>query len=142
MGQENEPELQEVLATARKAFEQSLVSAMRTTSTQGSCLYGAVLVCEFVSRWTKLSACVRGGSPSPEGNAGFFDGRRWHGHYWAELRAGEGPVAVADITADQFGGPSVLLLPWEHAGGYLAGPQDIVDEVVAQLRRERELPTT
>lgn len=123
--------LHEILQGTRGIFEQVLKSAIATANTAGTCLYASVLVAKSVEKWTPFSAVVRGGGPVEGPALGYYDGTVWQGHYWVEVQLQGEPVAVVDITADQFGGPPVQVLAWAHARDrYRAGEQDAVDEAV------------
>lgn len=123
--------LQDILHGTRGIFEKVLSSSMSTSDTTGSCLYASVLVAKSVEKWTPFSAVVRGGGPLEGPALGYYDGSAWQGHYWVEVQLQDEPVAVVDITADQFGGPPVQVLAWAHASDrYRAGEQAAVDEAV------------
>ncbi|HIH2744913.1 TPA: hypothetical protein ACYLN4_000579 [Burkholderia lata] len=77
---------------------------------------------------------VCGGGGGDDVDCGALDSTgRWRGHYWVEgvTRLGDG--FVADITADQFGWPSVVLMPLAAARDrYRRRDDDLVDEVVRE----------
>lgn len=129
-----DPQTLELLQTTRQMFEQILEQSVGQRTTEGSCLYASVLLRETLNKWSPFDAIVRGGGPLEREACGFHDGRQWQGHYWVELQRDGVPVAVADITADQFGGPPVQVLPWEYAVlRYRAGAQADVDEAAAEV---------
>jgi hypothetical protein len=77
------------------------------------------------------SACVRGGDGDKDGGLKDAAGNL-RGHYWVEGTAANGDTFIADITADQFGYPPVVVLSLEEGRSlYVSGDQAVVDAHVA-----------
>jgi len=130
-------ELMAILATMREVLEHALEKAGAARKTTGACLYGALLAQAAISKFTPLTAVIRGGGPLEGPCLGYYDGRDWQGHYWVEVLQADTPLAVADLTADQFGGPPVQLLGWADAQArYRAGNQAEVDAVLREEHRD------
>lgn len=69
---------------------------------------------------------IKGGDGVDDGGAVGQDGKL-PGHYWLEGLTGQQERFLADITADQFGNPPIILLwPEDSWAGYRAGDQVIV----------------
>jgi hypothetical protein len=79
---------------------------------------------------------VRGGDGRCDGGA-FDPAGEWHGHYWVAGVTAEGNPFVADITADPFGWPSVVVLPLPVGRNrYRPGNDERCGEAVAEeIRR-------
>ena len=130
-----DPDSMALVQATRRLFEDILSQSTGQASTQGSCLYASVLLQGMLHRWSGYEVFIRGGGPAERENCGYHDGTQWQGHYWLELHQEGKPLAVVDITADQFGGPAVQVIPWEFAlYRYQAGDQACVDEAVADVR--------
>lgn len=128
------PDTLDLVHKTRSLFEHLLSQATGQTATRGSCLYAAVLLQETLQKFSEFDAFVRGGGPGEREGCGYHDGTCWQGHYWVELQKDGAAVAVVDITADQFGGPKVQVMPWEFAVyRYCAGAQVHVDEAAAEV---------
>jgi hypothetical protein len=93
-----------------------------------------VLLRAVLEKFTGCQVHVRGGDGCQDGGYVGPDGA--HGHYWVEVDSQTDGRWVVDITADQFGGPPVLVLRSAEAPGYVAGDQNVVDEQVDMLLKE------
>ncbi|HEU0197021.1 MAG TPA: hypothetical protein VFQ88_07410 [Nevskiaceae bacterium] len=131
------PEVREMLAVARTSLERVLADSLKTTSTAGSCLYGAYLVRELVQQFVPGAiANIRGGDGCGDGGCRGCD-KRMHGHYWVEVTLADGTCGVADITGDQFGYAPVQWLDRADATDkYVRGNQSVVDADVTEFERE------
>lgn len=118
----------------RKCFAQCIENA-GLKSTEGSCLYGAVLLQKIIIQFTPYQAIVKGGNGD---NEGFCDAKGiWHGHYWVEVKSKSSQSYIVDITADQFGAPPVTVLPLELTQNqYIPGNQHLVNEAYVQACNE------
>jgi hypothetical protein len=94
--------------------------------TAGSCLYAAILLVIAFEKFAGASAQVCGGG-ADEG-AGLRDSNYiFRGHYWVEGLTAEGVAFIADITADQFGYPKVVIAhPDEARAQYRQGDPALV----------------
>jgi len=129
-------ELLELAALARRSLEPGLPrNASGHPSSEGACLYAALIVVALLRRFGRGQAVVRGGRPK---GAGALDVQGiWRGHYWVEVMTLDGEVFIVDVTADQFGFAPVVVLPRCQAESrYVPGPQDEVDEAFADLVQE------
>ena len=128
-------DLWELAWDTRELFARVLQNSLGTTSTRGTCAYASVVRGSTVGKLLPCETVVRGGDGTDDG--GYFDlAGRGHGHYWVEVRAAGDPgrAWVVDITADQFGGPQVVVVDMPAAGrSYRPGRQDLVDEGLAEL---------
>ena len=125
------PSVIEIAEEARSIHSRLLADAVGTREMAGSCLHASVLLASMLINFGDcLSAVVRGGDGL--GDGGYRDASgKWHGHYWVEVLCSTG-VVVADITADQFWGPAIVVVPLADARGYVAGNQTIVDGHIAE----------
>jgi hypothetical protein len=131
----NKPQasVEEVARGMRGVFERLLDASIGRTDTDGACLHASILLAESLIRFTGAQARVCGGGPPLDGGARDPDGA-WRGHYWVEGVRNDGTAFVADITADQFGWPKVVVLSGsEAAGRYRAGDARLVDAHVAEF---------
>lgn len=126
--------LQQLAEHIRSVHVRMLQSA-GLSSAKGSCLFAAVLLAEAVR---KFGACervtIRGGDGAGDGGYQDAAGQR-HGHYWVEAQTGEETV-VLDVTADQFGGLPITVLPLSVAKAYQAGSQKTTDAHIAEFGQE------
>ena len=125
------PSLHEITTQARSIHERLLDSSLGHRQTQGSCLHACILLSSMLERFGNCKAVtIRGGDG--QGDGGYVDAAGvWHGHYWIEADDGSGAL-VMDITADQFGGPAVVVLRKDEARNYVPGSQVVVDEHVGE----------
>lgn len=114
----------------RGVFEHLLAQSIGVKATAGSCFYASLLLLNTIQKFCDASAQMRGGDGVLDG--GIMDeSGQGHGHYWVETRDSNGRVWVVDITADQFGGPAVLVEPLQNiAHRYRPGDQGTIDEHV------------
>ncbi|WP_137917156.1 hypothetical protein [Hydrogenophaga sp. 2FB] len=128
----HEQELQEIAAMIRRIYLSVLKDAIGRAETNGACFYACVLLHQAIEKFSSMAATIRGGDGLSDG--GYFDPwGRGFGHYWVEARLDSGSAWVIDITADQFGGPDVLVAPL--AGSqitYRPGDQSKVDEHISE----------
>ena len=101
--------VEELCSSIRGIFEHVL-AVEKIAGTAGTCLYGSILLQQALDRFGNCEAVVRGGDGAGDGGAQDKAGA-WHGHYWVEGRTKDGKPFLADITADQFGWPPVVVLP-------------------------------
>ena len=88
-----------------------------------------------IEKFLGLKAQIQGGGPPDDG--GYLDGSGvLHGHYWLLATEPSGTAWVVDITADQFGGPEVEVVPAEKAQRYRPGDQSVVDAAMAEMAEE------
>lgn len=118
----------------RPVYERAVREDVGIASMSGTCLYASILVELAVNKWSDLVARVRGGDG--EGDGGYIDAEnKVHGHYWVEAgNSFDDPDSwVVDITADQFGGPAVVVESVRTARPrYVPGSQELVDSHVAE----------
>ncbi len=128
---DEDAQLLEVVHGVRGVYLDMLQHALSTRNTAGSCFYACVLLQQALERFSCAQPVIRGGG---DGVAGYFDGTAWQGHYWLELTTPHRGVWVVDITADQFGASSVVVLPLAASRDrYRAGDQAETDEQVADF---------
>lgn len=127
----NMTRIEEIVGMVRRIHVDMLRSAVGTAQTKGSCAYAAYLLAATLRQFGDCrSVKVRGGD-GEDGGFTTADGA-CHGHYWVEADTEAGTL-VLDITADQFGHESVLMLPLVEAAQYRPGCQSIVDEHMQTL---------
>jgi hypothetical protein len=139
----------EALCTQARSMFLMLLRASDIAAQEGkvlstnTCMYASVLLSELLHKFGQCRATICGGDGERDG--GYFDALgRGHGHYWVEAVLGDGRTYVCDITADQFGGPEVVVRPKAHVGGtYQPGDARRVgqhaDRVLAEILATREL---
>jgi hypothetical protein len=125
--------LHEVASALRLVHLRLLQSTLGHLETTGSCLYACVLLQHGLQQFAEVQACVRGGDGV--GDGGHRDPAGvWRGHYWVEAQDRAGTTWVVDITADQFGGPDVVVAECAVvACCYQPGEQAVVDDAVRDL---------
>lgn len=124
----------EAMEFARSAHVQMLDASGIRGGTAGSCMYASILLSKMIDLYAGWECSrIRGGSG--RGSGGYTDVRGvQRGHYWVEAKADDGEVYVLDITADQFGGPPLVVVPADKSRAtYRPGDQEEVDEHVAQM---------
>jgi len=127
----------EGVCQATRAIFVGVMSAGDISSTKGRCLQASIMLERSLDQVTEGSAIVRGGDGAGDGGACDVMGT-WHGHYWVEGVTVDGQAFVADITADQFGWPEVVVLPLPFGRQrYQPGDDDLcgrtVDEQIDQM---------
>ncbi|WP_049096872.1 hypothetical protein [Burkholderia cepacia] len=127
----------EDVCQAMRAIFVGVMIAGEISSTKGRCLQASIMLERALDQMTDGSAIVRGGDGASDGGACDVMGK-WHGHYWVEGVTVDGQPFVADITADQFGWPEVVVLPLPFARRrYQPGDDELcghaVDEQVDQM---------
>lgn len=113
--------LWDIAQGSRKIHELAL-TASDLTETQGSCLYASIALASAINKFSAWHAEVAGGWWRAA------DGLL-HGHYWVRAWILEASYVV-DITADQFGQATVLVLPTPAAESYIADDPTTVQEHV------------
>lgn len=98
-----------ICASIRGIFDRVL-AAEKIPGTAGTCLYGSILLQQALDKFAGCETVVRGGDGMGDGGARDMAGA-WHGHYWVEGLDESGQPFLADITADQFGWPPIVVLP-------------------------------
>ncbi|MGA4124436.1 hypothetical protein ACI2VB_26220 [Ralstonia nicotianae] len=101
--------VEEICAGMRDVFERVLTLS-KIDGTSGTCLHASILLQQSLDRFAACETVVRGGNGIGDGGARDTNGA-WHGHYWVEGTTSDGHPFLADITADQFGWPSIVVLP-------------------------------
>lgn len=129
-------QIREMAHGTRRALEPGLrKDGQGRVMAAGVCLHASVLMAALFEKFGMGSAVVRGGSGDDGEGAVDADGKQ-HGHYWVELQ-GCGVTVVVDITGDQFGHEAVRVMTAAEGAKLLcAGGQNVVDQAVAELRRE------
>lgn len=123
-----------ISANMRRIFESVLV-ATDVEGTSGTCLYASILLQQSLDRFGGCETVVRGGDGLSDGGARDTVGA-WHGHYWVEGVTSSGAPFLADITADQFGWPSVVVLPLADARSrYVPGNDELCGQAVEDETR-------
>lgn len=124
--------IREIACGARNMHIEAMRSAIGKTSTSGTCLYACVLLAALLKNFARCSeVIIRGGDGNKDGGYWSADGQM-HGHYWVEAKV-DGMWMLVDITADQFGGPELVIEDREDALQYLAGDQGTVDRHLQEL---------
>ena len=126
-------QIMEVCSGTREIFDQ-LIAEAGIPGVAGSCLHASILLQINLDGFCGTRTRVCGGEGEDEGDCGALDSAgRWRGHYWVEGVTCAGEGFVADITADQFGWPPVVLMPLASARDrYRRRDDDLVDEVVQE----------
>ncbi|HAF2412773.1 TPA: hypothetical protein G8N70_003102 [Salmonella enterica] len=136
MENEVSKQIGEVCALMRRIFERVLsTSGLRKTT--GSCLHASVLLSLALDKFAGCETLIRGGDGVLDGGVLTVSGQ-WRGHYWVEGITKSRVPFLADITADQYGWPQVVILNLASARErYRPGNDDAVrlavDEFVANL---------
>ncbi|WP_414446797.1 hypothetical protein AB4851_08400 [Burkholderia sp. 22PA0099] len=122
----------------RRSFE-TVLSASRIPGTTGTCLHASILLQRALDKFADSETVIRGGDGLNDGGARDVTGA-WHGHYWVEGVTAMGVPFLADITADQFGWPSVVVLPLAVARErYIPGDDDSCELAIdAEIDRINE----
>ena len=102
----------DLCSSIRGIFERVL-AVEKIANTAGTCLHGSILLQQALDRFADCETVVRGGDGAGDGGALDKTGA-WHGHYWVEGLTRDGKPFLADITADQFGWPPIVVLPLEE----------------------------
>lgn len=102
------------LCTGMREIFLRVLRANDVDGVAGSCLHASILLSQSLDKFGGCKTVVRGGDGHLDGGAADPSGNCF-GHYWVEGLSGNGIPFVADITADQFGWPSVVVLPAAQA---------------------------
>ena len=108
-----------------------LQDSMQSSNTTGSCAYACVILKKAFQQFTEFNTHFRGGDGLADGGYMNEQGQLF-GHYWLEVNT-PSETYVVDITADQFGGEAVIIIPHKQATQYLAGNQDTIDEHFVEI---------
>lgn len=122
-------DLEKVIETAGMAhriFTRALNASISTDSTTGSCAFACYFLKHLFDRFTNFESDYRGGDGNGDGGYRDYQGN-CHGHYWLEVRTTLDHYIV-DITADQFGDKTIVVLPLSANQRYFAGCQKTVNE--------------
>lgn len=117
-------ELKIIANHTRQVFLAMLEDSMPGKDTEGACAYATLLLKSMLFTHTEFTTTPKGGDG--QGDGGYFDATRGHGHYWLEVDTPAGAYVV-DITADQFGADPVVVVPANNPQ-YVPGNQQLVDE--------------
>lgn len=130
-------DLQELAVLARRSIEPGLQDDQSGGArSSGACLHACLVVVVLLRRFGRGVPVVRGGSGSVAEGAIDATGQ-WRGHYWVVVQVPGGSEFVVDITADQFGYESVIVMPLEASSGrYRSGSQIDVDTAFNDLAVE------
>jgi len=126
--------IRELATSVRQIFMAILADCNAGSSTKGSCAHATFLIWQCFEKFTSYQCILCGGDGAEDGAYIDAFGNR-HGHYWLQVEADTGAFIV-DITADQFGGPPVVVLPLHSNDQYMPGDQALVDEHFNQLSAE------
>lgn len=139
-----EADLTSVATFMRGVLVTVLDLSLQQREVGGACLHGSILLQSTIERFLPVTATIRGGAGDGEG--GYVDDQGVErGHYWIEARVMDESSAgrdigsqgdtrfIVDITADQFGGAPVTVMPFAASTHrYRPGDQALVDEHVAE----------
>jgi hypothetical protein len=132
-------EIEEVCAGMREFFER-ILGATSVNEIAGACLHASILLQQSIDKFCRAESVVRGGD-GHDGGLRDVSGQA-QGHYWVEGVTESGIPYLADITGDQFGWPSVVVLPLQAARErYLPGDDAAVGALVEE-ELQRMLPST
>lgn len=130
-------ELREFAGTMRRVLEPGLpITEGAVASSAGACLHAAVLLVTMLEQFGMCRSRVRGGS-GEDGFGARLPTGEMRGHYWVEAALEDEEVYTVDVTADQFGFGTVVILDAESSLlRYRAGPQEEVEEAAMDLAAE------
>lgn len=113
----------------RGVLQRALMDAIKTEDTTNTCAYACVLLSVSLSKFFGLDVAFQGGDGNGDGGYVCDDGVS-NGHYWIKAtNRASGEVWVVDITADQFGGPPVVVEPLSLCEArYVPGDQKKVND--------------
>jgi len=97
-------------------------------------MYASILLATLLSKFAEAPSHVCGGGPPMDGGLADPAGVL-RGHYWVEGTTRSGEDFVADITADQFGYPNVVVLPLAAAARYQRGDQALINQHIEEERQ-------
>ena len=124
----------------RGVLLRALKDSIASEDTTNTCAYACVLLSVSLGKFFGLEVQFQGGGGGLDG--GFVDlAGVARGHYWLKATAPSGEAWVVDITADQFGGDPVVVLPFsESEERYVPGDQSTVDRGIGELMAEIMAP--
>lgn len=125
--------LLEHVSFMRKVFVRSLEDALKDQDTTNTCAFACALLYVSLSKFLNVEVAFQGGGGS---GTGYLDSSDvTHGHYWLKAICRNTQEAwVIDITADQFGGPPVVVQRVaDSLSNYIPGDQRTVDENMSQV---------
>ncbi len=131
--------LHAVCTGMRDLFERILATS-DNAGIAGTCLNASILLQQSLERLTGCETVVRGGDGASDGGARDRHGE-WHGHYWVEGVSAAGQPFLADITADQFGWPPVVVMPLEIARERYIPGDDTLCGIAVDAEIERMVKT-
>lgn len=126
--------IEEITSDARKIFEHVLTSSFGRAETRGACMYASIMLATLLSKFAEAPSHVCGGGPPMDGGLVDLAGVL-RGHYWVEGMTGSGEAFVADITADQFGYSTIVVLPLAAAARYQRGDQSLINQHIEEERQ-------
>ncbi|VTU43034.1 hypothetical protein H6P1_00486 (plasmid) [Variovorax sp. PBL-H6] len=122
----------EIAATMRRLLVQTLDMTLKHQRTDGVCALGSILLLDAFHKFTPHRSVIRGGGGDNDGVRDVSG--NWRGHYWVELEIAGEPT-VADITADQFGWPEIIIEPLTSLRDrYRAGDQAELNRHIESVR--------
>jgi hypothetical protein len=130
---ENDNDLIEIVKHTREIFEMMILEGLDTQDMHGTCGIATLFLKYLLEKFTDYRCVARGGDGLLDG--GYIDHQgQSHGHYWLEV---ETPLNrfVVDITANQFGGECIVILPVDMAHQYVLGCQEIVDLHMHEIQK-------
>ncbi len=129
-------QIQDVCHGIRSIFEKVLQEALPGSSTAGTCLHASALLLQSIQQFSpvRFAYIYGGGEPGRAEGLLAHDGQ-WYGHYWVQGACESGIPFIADITADQFGLPKVIVASPEDAWFHHYWP-DAVNPVLARTAEE------
>jgi hypothetical protein len=122
--------VEEIAKEMRKIFECILMDSIQKKDTTGACIYASIILSVSINNFTTSQAKICGGGPDEDAGIKDLEGVL-RGHYWVEGKTNDGTAFIADITADQFGYPAIVILS-EHEGRerYIPGDDEAIQEHV------------
>jgi hypothetical protein len=130
-------DLKELFTVMRPLWQRLMADDCETVPPKDTSLYAARLLSALLENFADLSVTVCGGSPDEAAGLYSEDGRL-HEHYWVEGTTADGVPFVADLGAEQLGGPSIVLVhPDEGRARYRPGSPERVEREIEREMVER-----
>lgn len=111
----------DVVAGIAKQTRNMIEVAFPNGESKGACLHSSIALWAAITNFTNHKARIHGGGGGHGGMIGADC--RMHPHYWLQVEI-EGEVVVCDISADQFGHPSVIVASLSSPIGKLYYPSE------------------